>query len=253
MKQDERVPFVDALRRARVRAYPPGQFVEQESFMCAAEIRMLADHARIAAGASVLDLCCGIAGPGTFITSSLGCTYLGLDYSPSAIELARQRAGRLPCRFEVARIPPIPSGPFDVVLMLETMLAFPQKRPLLHEISGALASGGRFAFTVEAGLPLTESERVAMPDADTVWPIPLPEMLSYLERVGLVIRWQEDWSRPHAVMADSLSGAFAEDAEAIAALIGQRALDELLTAHRLWHDWLTEGRVRKFALVAEKP
>jgi SAM-dependent methyltransferase len=252
MKQDERVPFVDALQRARVGAYPPGEFVEQESFMRAGEIRVLADQAGIAAAASVLDLCCGIAGPGRFITRDLDCTYLGLDYSPSAIALARRRAGQLPCRFEVARIPPIPSGPFDVVLLLETMLAFPKKGRLLQEISRTLASGGRFAFTVEAGPPLTDSERATMPDADTVWPIPLQEMLGCLGRAGLVIRWQEDWSRSHAVMAASLLGAFADDAQAIAAQIGQRALDELLVAHRLWRDWLTEGRVCKFALVAEK-
>jgi SAM-dependent methyltransferase len=252
MRQDERNPFVDALHRARVGAYPPGEFVEQESFMRAGEIRILADQAGIVAGASVLDLCCGIAGPGRFITRSLGCAYLGLDYSPSAIALARQRAGQLPCRFEVARIPPIPSGPFDVVLLLETMLAFPEKRPLVQEISGALASGGRFAFTVEEGLPLTDSERAAMPDADTVWPIPLTEMLSCLERAGLVTRWREDWSRSHAVMADALLSAYADDARDIAAQIGYRALDELLCAHALWRDWLREGRVRKLALVAEK-
>jgi|BarGraNGADG00212_1021973.scaffolds.fasta_scaffold84528_2 hypothetical protein len=28
--------------------------------------------------------------------------------------------------------------------------------------------------------------------------------------------------------------------------------DELLAAHRLWSDWLREGRVRKIAFVAEK-
>ena len=38
----------------------------------------------------------------------------------------------------------------------------------------------------------------------------------------------------------------------IVARIGHRALEELLHAHRLWGDWLREGRVRKIALVAEK-
>ena len=252
MKQDERIPFVDALHRARVAAYPPGEFVEQESFMRASEIRALADHAGIAPGVSVLDLCCGIAGPGRFITRRLGCTYLGVDYSPTAIELARRRVGHLPCRFEVSRIPPIPSGQFDVVLLLETMLAFPEKGPLLQEISTALSSGGRFAFTVEEGLPLTELERATMPDADTVWLIPLPEMLSCLERAGLVVRWQEDWSRSHGAMAASLRDAFANNAPEIAAEIGQRELEELLVAHRLWSDWLRDGRVHKVAVVAEK-
>ena len=31
-----------------------------------------------------------------------------------------------------------------------------------------------------------------------------------------------------------------------------RALEELLAAHRLWSDWLRDGRVRKLAFVAEK-
>jgi SAM-dependent methyltransferase len=252
MKQDERIPFVDALQAARVAAYPPGEFVEQESFMRASEIRAMADQAGILPGESVLDLCCGIAGPGRFLVRERGCTYLGVDYSSSAIGLARQRAGELPCQLEVSRIPPIPSGSFDVVMLLETMLAFPEKAPLLREVSGALLPGGRFAFTLEEGLPLMESERARMPDADTVWLTALPEMLSHLEQVGLVVRWQQDWSRPHRAVADSLRDAFTRDRSEIAAQIGQQALDELLVAHRLWSDWLREGRVRKIAFVTEK-
>jgi SAM-dependent methyltransferase len=252
MNQDERASFVRALQRARASAYAPGEFVEQESFMRAAEIRALAGRAGIAPGVSVLDLCCGVAGPGRFITRELGCTYLGVDSSSSAVDIARKRAGDLPCRFEVARIPPIPPGPFDVVLLFETMLAFPEKEMLLEEISRALKPGGRFAFTMEEGLPLTEGERELMPDADTVWLTPLREMLTCLERVGLRVRWQKDFSRSHRAVADSLINEFAADAAAIAGEIGRRALEELLAAHRLWSDWLREGRVRKIAFVAEK-
>jgi hypothetical protein len=53
-------------------------------------------------------------------------------------------------------------------------------------------------------------------------------------------------------MADSLLGAFVDDAQDIAAQIGRRALDELLAAHALWRDWLGERRVCKLAVVAEK-
>jgi SAM-dependent methyltransferase len=252
VRQDERAPFVRALQRARVSAYAPGEFVEQESLMRAGEIRALAAEAGIAPGVSVLDLCCGVAGPGRFITQELGCTYLGVDISSSALDIARERAGGLPCRFVVARIPPIAPGPFDVVLLLETMLAFPEKEPLLEEISRALWTGGRFAFTMEEGLPLTEAERMRMPDADTVWLTPLPEMLTCLERVGLAVRWQDDCSRSHRAVADALISAFAADATDITAQIGRRALEELLAAHRLWSDWLRTGRVRKLAFVAEK-
>jgi hypothetical protein len=53
-------------------------------------------------------------------------------------------------------------------------------------------------------------------------------------------------------VADALISAFGADATNIAAQIGRRGLEELLGAHRLWSDWLAEGRVRKIAFVAEK-
>ena len=220
--------------------------------MRASEIRALAVRAGIAPGVSVLDLCCGVAGPGRFVTAELGCTYLGVDSSPSAIEIARERAKGLGCRFEVARIPPLPPGRFDVVLLLETMLAFADKEPLLRAIYSALAPGGRFAFTLEEGRPLTEAERRAMPDADTVWLAPLNQLLALLERTGFAVPWTEEWSDSHREMADALTEAYAEDRAAIAAEVGERAVAELLAAHRLWVDWLGTGRVRKFAIVAEK-
>jgi SAM-dependent methyltransferase len=252
VRQDDRTPFDRALRRARASAYPPGEFVGQEGFMTAGEIRALAAQAGIGPGVTVLDLCCGVAGPGRSLTRELGCVYLGVDASASAVAVARERAGDLPCRFAIAQVPPLPDGFFDVVVLLETMLAFEDKDRLVREISAALGPSGRFAFTLEEGPPLTAAERAAMPDSDTVWPTPLDEMAASLERAGLVITWQEDHSRAHGAMARALAGAFAADAAGIAAQIGRRALDELVVAHRLWVEWLDERRVRKLALVAER-
>jgi SAM-dependent methyltransferase len=252
MRQDDRVPFDRALHRARVSAFPPGEFVGQEGFMTAGEIRAVAAQVGIGPGATVLDLCCGVAGPGRFLTRELGCDYLGVDSSASAVALARERAGDLPCRYAIAHVPPLPAGSFDVVLLLETMLAFEDKDALVREIAAALRAGGRFGFTLEAGPPLTKAERAAMPDADTVWLTPLDEMAMCLERAGLIVTWRQDHSRSHRARAQALAGAFAADAADIAAQIGRRALDELLAAHRLWVRWLDEGRVRKIALVAQR-
>jgi SAM-dependent methyltransferase len=252
MRQDDRAPFDRALHRARVAAFPPGEFVGQESFMTAGEIRALGVQAGIGPGVAVLDLCCGIAGPGRFIARELGCGYVGVDASAGAVAIARDRARDLPCRFVVARIPPLPAGPHDVVLLLETLLAFEDKDALVREIFPALLGGGRFAFTLEEGAPLTPAERAAMPDADTVWLTPLGEMTAILERAGFAVTWQEDHSRAHRETAHALHDAFAADAEAIAAQVGRRALDELLAAHALWVRWLDAGRVRKLALVAQR-
>jgi SAM-dependent methyltransferase len=248
MRQDDRAPFERALRRARESA---GEYVGQESFMSADEIRALAARAGIGPGVSVLDVCCGTAGPGTLIAREFGCAYLGVDASASAVALARQRAGELPCAFVVGAVPPLPAGPFDVVLLLETMLAFADKGALARAVAAALRPGGRFAFTLEEGPPLTAAERAAMPDADTVWLTPFDELEASLASAGLAVGWVEDHSRAHRAQAAALADAFAADGSAIAAVVGRRAFDELLAAHDLWVRWLDSGRVRKLAVVAK--
>lgn len=220
--------------------------------MRASEILRLAVGAGVAPGVSVLDLCCGVAGPGRFLASTLGCSYLGVDASASAVEIARQRAVGLPCSFRVGRVPPVPCGPFDVVIMLETMLAFRDKDELVRDVCAQLPVGGRFAFTLEAGAPLSSGERADMPEADSVWPVPVEEMASSLARAGLLVRRQEDVSTDHLDVVESLVTAFEAHRQEITAGIGRPELDRLLTAHRLWGDWLRSGRVRKVAFVSER-
>jgi SAM-dependent methyltransferase len=252
VRQDERAPFTTALQRARDAAYLPGEHVGQESFMRASEIRVLAERAGIGRGVSVLDLCCGVAGPGRLLAGELRCSYLGVDVSESAVAIARERAAGLACRFEVARVPPLPAGTFDVVLLLETMLAFRDKERLASAVAEALRPGGRFAFTLEEGAPLDRTERRRMPDADTVWLTPRDDLVALLARAGLDVVYEADHTALHRATADALAAAFAADADAIAAQVGAPALDDLLAAHRLWSGWLWTGRVRKLAFVAER-
>src|SRR3954469_15734374 len=193
--QHDRTRYDRALHGARVSAYPAGEFVGQESFMTAGEIRALAERAGIRPGVAVLDLCCGVGGPGRLITRELGCDYLGVDASASAVAIARERAGDRPCRFAIGRVPPLPAGCFDVVLLLETMLAFADKDALVRAIAAALRPNGRFAFTLEEGAPLTPGEGAAMPDADTVWLTPLGDLEASLAKAGLAVTWREDHSR----------------------------------------------------------
>ena len=218
--------------------------------MTASQIRTLAVRAGIGPQVSVLDLCCGVAGPGRLLTRELGCSYLGVDYSDSAIALARELAGGLDCRFEVAHVPPVPAGVFDVVLLLETVLAFADKEALVRAVATALGPGGRFAFTFEAGAPMTATESAQMPDAETVFLLPMREMTVLLHRAGLQVVWQQDCSAAHLGVVESMLAALVADAPAISGQIGPRALEELLAAHRLWADWIRAGRVCKVACVA---
>jgi ubiquinone/menaquinone biosynthesis C-methylase UbiE len=220
--------------------------------MRAGEVRTLAHQARVAPGVSVLDLCCGVAGPGRMITAESGCHYLGVDHSASALATAQARAGNLPCRFEQAHLPPLPEGRFEVVLLLETMLAFPDKHTLVGEVERVLERRGRFAFTAEVGRPLTQQERVRMPGAGTVWPIGLAALTGVLREAGLTVTWRQEYSSLHYAIATALLRCYRADSPRIATQIGTRATAELIAAHQLWGDWLGSGRVRKFAMVAEK-
>jgi SAM-dependent methyltransferase len=220
--------------------------------MRAAEVRRLAYQARVGPGVSVLDLCCGTAGPGRMITAESGCRYLGVDHSASALATARQLAGDLPCRFEQAHLPPLPEGRFEVVFLLETMLAFPGKDALVSEVARVLEPGGRFAFTVEEGRPLTRRERARMPGADTVWPIELAELTGVLRNAGLTVIWRQEHSSSHHAIATALLRCYRADSPQIVGQIGTLATAGLITAHEVWSDWLGSGRVRKFAMVAEK-
>jgi SAM-dependent methyltransferase len=226
--------------------------VGQESFMRAGEVRKLAQQARVGPGVSVLDLCCGVAGPGRMITAESGCHYLGVDHSASSLATAQELARDLPCRFEQAHLPPLPEGRFEVVLLLETMLAFPDKDALVSEVVRVLEPGGRFAFTAEEGRPLTQQERAQMPGADTVWPIELAELTAVLRNAGLTVIWRQEYSSSHHAIATALLRCYLAGSPQIAGEIGTRATADLITAHQQWSDWLGSGRVRKFAMVAEK-
>lgn len=252
MKQDERAAFHEALQSARIAAFEPGEFVGQESFMRAGDIRALARHAGIDAGTRVMDLCCGVAGPGLTIARETGCRYLGVDYSASALSIARRRANGTNCRFVQARIPPVPRERCDVVLLLATLLAFPDKPALIDEIAAVLPVGGRFACTVLAGTPLSDDEQAAMPDADTVYPVPLGTFVTDLRHGGFAVTWQREATDDQATVAAALLAEFESRAAPISDRIGARASAELVLAHRLWVSWLRAERVRAIELTATR-
>lgn len=241
-----------AFHDARVAAFPPGQYVGQESFVRADEIRDIYRRAGVGADTDLLDLCCGIAGPGRLIASETGCRYLGVDASAEAIAVARSRTVGLDCRFRVARVPPLPAGGRDVVLLLETLLAFRDKRALVTGVAEVLRPGGRFACTLEEGGPLTEEEKAAMPASDTVWPVALADFETLLERAGLEVVDRQDRTAAHREIVEALLAEITARRSEIALLAGDRVVDELLTGHRCWSRWLASGRIRKFALLARK-
>ena len=245
-----RARYVEALQKARVAAFHPEEYVGQENFLSTAAILALARQAHIGPTTRVLDLCCGVGGPGNLIARERGSRHLGIDRDPHALELARRGAH---AEYRLAELPETGlTETFDVVLLLETMLAFRDKAPILAEVAGRLRPGGFFVMTLEEGQPLSAEERAAMPESHTVWPVPLAEMEQLLEQAGLHLEWSQDQTESHGRLAARLEAAFRADSAAILAALGPDALAVLLDSHRLWAEWLASGRIRKFALLSVK-
>ena len=220
--------------------------------MSAGEILALGAQAGIGPGVAVLDLCFGVAGPGRLLTRELGCAYLGVDASASAVAIARARTGDLPCRFAIAQVRPSRPAP-------STSCSYSRRcspsRTRTRWSARSPSRSGRVGGSPSRSRRGRRSRRPSGRRCPTPTRCGSPrsgEMATSLERAGLVVTWQEDHSRAHRAMAHALADAFAAEPEGIAAQIGRRALDELLAAHRLWIEWLDAGRVRKLALVAER-
>jgi SAM-dependent methyltransferase len=254
-----RARLAAALRPAHIRAHREGEYVGQESFISAGEILDLARAAGVDARTGVLDLCCGCGGPALHLARQTGCRIVGVDRSSEAIHLARTSAEHqgLDRRaiFIVAEAlcPPMEAASFDVALLYETMLAFEDKRRLVRVVRRLLRPGGRFGLTLEEGRPLSSAERRRVPEGEEVWLLPESEFRGLLEAAGLRIRRVEDHTAAHAEVAGRLAAALRSDRAELVAALGSQAFSELVLAHERWAAWLSERRVRKLAVVAQRP
>jgi sarcosine/dimethylglycine N-methyltransferase len=251
--------LVAALRPAHVQAHREGEYVGQESFMSAREILDLARVAGVDTRTRVLDLCCGSGGPALHLAWQTGCRIVGVDRSSEAIYLARISAEhqgldrRVTFIVAEALCPPIDAASFDAVLLYETMLAFEDRRRLVRVVRKLLRPGGRFGLTFEEGRPLSSAERRRVPEGEEVWLTPESEFRVLLEAAGFRIRWVEDRTAAHAEVAGRLAAAFRRDHATIVAALGSQTSNELVMAHERWAEWLGARRVRKLAVVAQRP
>ncbi len=131
-------------------------------------IERLARRARIAPGARVLDVGCGLGGSAFWLARKLGCSVLGLTLSPvqAAIASAQARTRRLHhlASFEVRDANRLDLKPesFDAVWVIEASEHLRDKRRFIEECAGVLRPGGALALCawLAADRPTVEQERL---------------------------------------------------------------------------------------------
>jgi sarcosine/dimethylglycine N-methyltransferase len=145
---------------------------------------------------TVLDVGCGLGGPGRFVADRFGCTVVGIDLLPMRVDVARaltertNLADRITYRIADATALPIDDADVEQVWMLDVGIHVRDKRVLFAELARVLAPGGILVMHDQAG-PLPPAMRAVTRGAPFIAPT-LPQLIRYVEGAGLrVVDWQD--------------------------------------------------------------
>ena len=145
---------------------------------------------------ALLDVGCGIGGPGRFVADRFGCSVVGIDLVPRRIEVAQrltdltEMGARVSYRVADATDLPFGDGAFTQVWMLDVGIHIRDKRALFGEIARVLRPDGLLVVHDQMG-PLPPAMRPMTRRVPYIAPS-LPQLLRYVEGAGLrVLTWRD--------------------------------------------------------------
>ncbi|KOV67638.1 SAM-dependent methyltransferase [Streptomyces sp. MMG1121] len=111
------------------------------------------EHMKVDQASHVLDLGCGVGGPGLRVVAHTGARVTGISISEEQIKTANRLAAeagmadRAVFQHGDAMKLPFPDRSFDAVMALESLCHMPDRQQALGEISRVLVPGGRLVLT----------------------------------------------------------------------------------------------------------
>jgi ubiquinone/menaquinone biosynthesis C-methylase UbiE len=159
-------------------------------------VGVVADHGAPGPDDRVLDLGCGLGGPGRFLVDRFQCAVIGVDLLPLRVELAQAltnltgMAERISYRVADATDLGIDSEAFEQAWMLDVSMHIKDKAALFAEIARVLRPGGMLVMHEQTG-PLPKAMRPVTSQAPYIAPS-LPQLIRYVEGAGLrVLTWRD--------------------------------------------------------------
>jgi len=212
-----------------------GKDLCQEGMVDMAALEDLIAKLNINPGHHVLDLGCGVGVISEYISDITGCQVTGLDYSESAIELAKQRtadkAERLNFVWGDMNDLSLADKSFDIVISLDTFYWVDDLQDMLAKVVKCLKPGGQMGiFMLDSGDFMLES-------GDSSKPLKAGETRAGKPLNSLDLKWQaydyteknaEFWRKMHVTVNELKSDFEAEGNGFIAAGLLKDAEEDFL-------------------------
>ena len=157
---------------------------------------IVAEHRAPGPEDHVLDVGCGMGGPGRFLVDRFGCSIVGVDLLPERVALAERLTGMcgmdgsISYRVADATELPFDDSSFSYVWMLDVSIHIRDKNALFREISRVLQPDGLLVMHEQPG-PLPETMRAATRRAPYI-AASLPRLVRHIEDAGLrLLSWHD--------------------------------------------------------------
>jgi ubiquinone/menaquinone biosynthesis C-methylase UbiE len=147
---------------------------------------IIVEKLKIGSGSHVLDVGCGVGGPGMRIARLTGARVTGISVSREQIKAANSfvesegLAERVVFQYANAMEMPFPAQSFDAAIALESILHMPDRGQVLSQICRSLRPGGRLVLT-------DFFERAPMPAAKQ------PVVDRFLNKIMVTVARAEDY------------------------------------------------------------
>jgi cyclopropane fatty-acyl-phospholipid synthase-like methyltransferase len=171
---------------------------------------LAAPYGELRTGMRVLDVGCGVGGPGRFLADRYGCRVTGIDILPERVKAAQALtkltglAGRISYRQADATALPFRDATFHQVWMLDASVHVRDKTALFGELARMLRKGGLLVLHDQWGLP--SAMRPVMRRAPYFAPT-LGALVRHLERTRLrLLVWQDTTAQVLSYMRERGDG-----------------------------------------------